>query len=200
MKKLKESKKKPSGTAPLYSFRIELKWITPKIWRYFYVPSDISLIHFHLAIQAVMGWENDHLFSFNISGEEYFDEVFTPFHSLADESEFELGNVRLDGLELVKGSRFTYMYDMGDSWDHVIKVLSTDYVPKVPGRRFGCFKGARACPMEDCGGVYGYYHLLDVLADPDHDEHEFRMEWAGGPIDPEAFDLDSINISLSHLE
>jgi hypothetical protein len=29
---------------------------------------------------------------------------------------------------------------------------------------------------------------LQVIADPDHEEHESTLRWAGGQFDPEAFD------------
>ena len=47
-------------------------------------------------------------------------------------------------------------------------------------------RGERACPPDDVGGIYGYQEYLAALADPEHEEHEFFMEW-GGPFDPEAF-------------
>ena len=42
-----------------------------------------------------------------------------------------------------------------------------------------CTDGARACPPEDCGSTPGYYRLLEILADPKHEEHEEIKEWAG---------------------
>lgn len=32
---------------------------------------------------------------------------------------------------------------------------------------------------EDCGGIGGYYDLLDQLADPEAEEHDLMEEWAG---------------------
>ena len=32
-----------------------------------------------------------------------------------------------------------------------------------------CIDGARACPPEDCGGIYGYENVLTVLSDPEND-------------------------------
>ena len=40
-----------------------------------------------------------------------------------------------------------------------------------------CIAGARACPSEDCGGVPGYYRVLEVLADPHDEEHGSMLEW-----------------------
>lgn len=59
-----------------------------------------------------------------------------------------------------------------------------------------CMKGKRACPPEDCGGIPGYCQLLDTLAEPDCEEKEELLDWLGGPIDPEAFDLAEANAQL----
>ncbi len=32
--------------------------------------------------------------------------------------------------------------------------------------------------------------------DPDHEEYESMIEWAGGPIDPTSFDLVAVNVAL----
>jgi hypothetical protein len=55
---------------------------------------------------------------------------------------------------------------------------------------------ATACPPEDCGGVWGYAELLEVLADPNHPEHEAMRTWLGRPFDPEAFDVDKAHARL----
>jgi hypothetical protein len=51
-----------------------------------------------------------------------------------------------------------------------------------------CVEGARACPPEDVGGVWGYEEFLEAIADPEHEDHDELQEWAGGSFDPEAFD------------
>jgi hypothetical protein len=35
--------------------------------------------------------------------------------------------------------------------------------------------------------VWGYADLLQALQDPDDEEYADRLEWAGGPFDPEEF-------------
>ncbi len=42
--------------------------------------------------------------------------------------------------------------------------------------------------------------LLKTLANPEHPDHEHLMEWAGGPIDPEAFDLAAVNRALRRIK
>jgi hypothetical protein len=49
-------------------------------------------------------------------------------------------------------------------------------------------EGARACPPEDCGGVWGYAEFVEAIRNPEHEQHEELLEWAGGTFDPEAFD------------
>lgn len=62
-----------------------------------------------------------------------------------------------------------------------------------------CLKGKRACPPEDCGGVWGYADLLEALADPEHPERKMYLEWLGGELDPEDFDLEGINEVLQEM-
>ena len=62
-----------------------------------------------------------------------------------------------------------------------------------------CTGGERACPREDCGGTPGYQRLLEVLADPEHEEHAELKRWAGRRYDPEKFDLAAANRALRKL-
>jgi hypothetical protein len=62
-----------------------------------------------------------------------------------------------------------------------------------------CLDGQRACPPEDCGGFPGYHELVEILHDPDHPEHEDRVQWLGGHFDPEAFNLAAANRKLRRL-
>ena len=50
-----------------------------------------------------------------------------------------------------------------------------------------CIDGARNCPPEDVGGVWGYEAFLEAIGDPEHEEHEAYLEWAGD-FDSEEFD------------
>ena len=74
--------------------------------------------------------------------------------------------------------------------------METTLVPR-------CVGGRRAAPPEDCGGIWGYAELLEILADPTHDDHAERLEWLGlsspTQLDPARFDLDEINQQLAHV-
>ena len=74
----------------------------------------------------------------------------------------------------------------------VLKTLEPE--PKVKYRR--CIEGARACPPEDVGGVWGYGDFLEAISDPNHESHAEMVEWAGGKFDPEKFSVDKVNREL----
>jgi hypothetical protein len=93
-------------------------------------------------------------------------------------------------------SKLTYEYDFGDGWEHTLAVQKIVEAEKGAEHPL-CLAGKGACPPEDCGGVWGYYDLLDALANPRHERHEELLEWLGGPFDPEAFDLDEVNRMLA---
>ena len=95
-----------------------------------------------------------------------------------------------------------FEYDFGDDWEHDITV--EDVLPAEPGVAYPrCTAGRRACPPEDCGGIWGYQDLLEILADPRHAGHAALLEWLGlgaaAELDPAHFDPGEVNESLSGL-
>ncbi len=95
-------------------------------------------------------------------------------------------------------SRFFYEYDFGDSWRHEVVVESIEAASQML-KHAVCLEGQRACPPEDCGGVWGYPELLEAIADPKHEDHQERLEWVGGSFDPDAFDLAATNAALQRI-
>jgi len=55
-----------------------------------------------------------------------------------------------------------------------------------------CVAGKRACPPEDCGGIWGYQNFLEAVMNPFHEEHKETLEWVGGKFDAEAFDPNEV--------
>jgi len=51
--------------------------------------------------------------------------------------------------------------------------------------------------IEDCGGVSGYYELLEALRDPHHDDHERLRTWVGAHFDPELFSVPQLNSAFA---
>jgi hypothetical protein len=65
---------------------------------------------------------------------------------------------------------------MGDSWDH--EVLVEKVLPREVNQHYPiCLTGKRACPPEDCGGVWGYAEFVAAIQDPNHPDHEDMLEW-----------------------
>jgi hypothetical protein len=108
----------------------------------------------------------------------------------------EIDEKEVSVLQALRGHKsFVYEYDFGDSWEHRVEV--EELMRSRRGLKYAvCLAGANACPPEDCGGTPGYEHLLAVLADPTHPEHEQLAQWAGDPFDPSAFDIVTTNAAL----
>lgn len=109
-----------------FQFKIQIKdIIKPPVWRRLLVPEDFNFYQFHLIIQAAFGWENAHMYRFSpvdhrsnpiISDKEIYDDLdFFDEDELLDSKETKL-------LEIfnAEGQKFTYLYDYGDSWLHII--------------------------------------------------------------------------------
>ncbi len=172
----------------VYQLRVTLEYIDPPIWR-LHVPGRFTLPQLHDVIQVAMGWEDDHLHGFEIYGVRYGPPRSgppSPFRT----AERDERKVRLAGVAHQIGAVVDYTYDFGDSWHHVIEIEDVAD-PDTDTRRAVCVAGERACPPEDCGGVPGYYHLLEA-------DDEFTERF-GRAFDPERFDLDMVNRRLGHV-
>jgi hypothetical protein len=188
--------KKQPPSSDAYQIKITLRGSKPPIWRRFVVPADVTLATFHQVIQEVMGWYDSHLHTFKIDGEEYTRRSREGI-DLDMEGEDE-GRFRLRDVVPDEKSKFHYVYDFGDDWEHTLlveKIIPASDKSEV----FGCLAGKGRCPLEDCGGIWGYYRLLEILGNPKDPEYRDMKEWVGGKIDPEEFDLTAINRSLAQF-
>ncbi|MBN1412133.1 MAG: plasmid pRiA4b ORF-3 family protein, partial [Spirochaetales bacterium] len=90
-----------------------------------------------------------------------------------------------------KNNKVDYTYDFGDDWNH--EVVLEKVLPKESGKRYPvCLDGKRACPPEDCGGVYGYERFLEIIKNPDDEEYKETMAWCDEDFDPDYFDCNEI--------
>ena len=188
------------GNALICQFEIVLLDSKPLIRRRLQVPGDADLGWLHAVIQVAMGWTNSHLHQFKTGGACYSDprHHFSEFEGdpeILDERKFTLQ-------QLARGAQDTlaYEYDFGDSWQHVITIEKILPPNSATSRTAICLEGARACPPEDCGGVWGYAELLKALGNRKHPEHKTMKEWLGRPFDAEAFDVAKTNTWLRKLK
>jgi hypothetical protein len=144
----------------------------------------------HQAIQAAMGWHDGHLHAFDIAGRQYGDR--DTVDDVADERRLTLNGLLTSGVV-----RFTYTYDFGDNWEHTVVIERTQPTPLDPRLYPACIAGKRNGPPEDCGGPWGYQHLLAVLADPAHPEHRDQIEWIGEEFDPEEFSVEVADAAVA---
>jgi hypothetical protein len=142
-----------------------------------------------------MGWTNSHLHCFEIGRKEYAAKYpdLDDLEGQTDEETVRIGQV------LKKKKKFAYIYDYGDGWEHNLVVEAVEK-PESRQNYPVCLEGANSCPPEDCGGIWGYYNMLDAIDDPDHDDHETYLEWLGDDFDPDRFDLDNTNENLARID
>ena len=138
-----------------------------------------------------MGWDNSNLHQFMHKKKYIGVPLLTDWVEMIDEK-----NVLVNEIFLKKGSKIEYEYDFGDSWTHDIVSLGKT---KKGDPVFQVLGGAMECPPDDCGGIYGYYDMLDILSDPDREEHEGVSEWIGDDYDPEYFNKDELNEYVQDL-
>jgi hypothetical protein len=175
--------------------RIELDDLDPLIWRSVEVPLTMSLKGLHEVIQAVMLFENYHLFQFDADGKRYGipDPEWDDGRKILDARKVKLGTLVDRGVD-----RFSYTYDFGDNWQHTITVetitaadLSLDYP------RF--IDGARRAPPEDVGGIPCFQAFLEAMAKPRHPERKRLVTWYGRLFDPNDIDPTNITARIGQL-
>ncbi|GAB4158221.1 MAG: hypothetical protein Tsb009_35360 [Planctomycetaceae bacterium] len=171
----------------VYQFQITLIGTNPRIWRRIQC-QDCTLDKFHQHIQTAMGWENSHLHQFEVDGERYCNPKY--FDDGLEEYEcIDSTRTKISDLVDFHEPRFTflYVYDMGDFWKH--EIVFEGVKPAERGKKYPvCLEGERACPPEDVGGIWGYEDFLAAISDPNHEDHEYQLEWCNGSFSPEEFD------------
>jgi hypothetical protein len=186
-----------SKTGQVYQLKISLRNIRPPIWRRVQVYSDITLDELHKVIQIVMGWTESHLHQFEIGETDY--SIPSVLEGPFGEKPKDERRAKLSKVAPQEKSKFGYLYDFGDSWEH--EILVEKILPAAEGQYYPvCLTGKRAGPPDDCGGPWGYADFVEAIKDPKHPDHEDLLEWIGGEFDPEAFDLEDINKRLEKID
>lgn len=169
--------------ADIARLRIDLDEVRPRVWRRVEVPVDIGLDDLHLVIQAVMGWEDAHLYEFRRGRTVYGYGIPDPEWDIPGSDPLPAEEARLRDLLGRRAKVFTYAYDFGDDWRHTVRVEArTPAAPDTPYPRF--LGGEGRCPPEDIGGPWGYAEFLAAIADPAHERHDEFLDWCGGAFDP----------------
>ena len=204
-------KKTPATTAPpelpagktgasSYIVKIVLVGTKPPIWRRLQVPAHAPLGWLHAVIQVAMGWTNSHQHQFRTETADYAPVSENFLEEGGDSRTLDANKFTLQQLAASEGVIFCYEYDLGDSWEHWVTVEKILPAEPATVTTAVCLDGARACPPEDCGGIWGFKDLLKALKNPKHPEHENMVEWLGKPFDAAAFDIATTNRWLGKLK
>ena len=181
-------------TKKTYQIQIALRRSKPKIWRRILVPSDLLLSDFHKIIQTTMGWTNSHLHQF-IKDQTFYTRKMADDDFWGEMDNIDYTEMKISDLLKKEKDKIIYEYDFGDGWEHdlILEKIDTNGENKnIPT----CLTGKNNCPPEDCGGIWGYANMLEILKHPDHEEYEEYIEWLGEKFDPKYFDKNEINKML----
>ena len=188
--------KKIASSQNIYQIKVTLLGTKPPIWRRLLVPASMTLAKLHDVLQTAMGWAGGHMHEFR-TADRHFGIPDPEDRSMGMQVENER-SIRLSSVLRSAGTKLIYTYDFGDNWEHAVVLekllpaqLSLDLEYPI------CIDGKLACPPDDCGGIPGYYELIEALADPEHDRHEEISEWISDGFDPQAFSVENVNRMLS---
>lgn len=145
-----------------YKLKMVVNGSKPKITRTIAIPETASFRDLHNVIQMVLGWYDQHLHSFDLGGREFGN----PELDIEDDSTVPLSQF--------EGEKIHYTYDFGDCWAVTISWLKTieNYGKDTPS----LLKWTENSLTDDCGGLWGYYHYLESVADPSSEDHEWAKE------------------------
>ena len=96
----------------IVQLKVRLLGLSPMIWRRVLVPESVTLRELHGILQVSMGWDSIHLY--------YFDIHAVRYGSL--ELHVESPDTPLSRFRFRAKDRFAYLYDMGDYWEHEVRI------------------------------------------------------------------------------
>ncbi len=179
----------------IIQLKITLQETNPPIWRRIQVPKSITFFDLNHIIQIAMGWTNSHIFEFVIHG-------YTIGWAGDEENENEQpidANSVLLGLVLNQpNEKFVFTYDFGDWWEHSVEVEAL--LPKDEKTYPVCIDGELRCPPEDCGGIDGYYNILEIIKDKNHRDYDITKTWLGRGYNPAKFDIAKVNKEMPNFK
>lgn len=167
----------------------------PVIWRKVAVPTKLSFHHLHLMLQAAMGWENSHLYSFQERIESQYFSVVSPYvqdmgiNAVKVPAEKILGSyISQFHMDKTKPrDKIYYQYDFGDYWLHEIDVVDVDTSDRTSAE---LLDGGGACPPENCGGIPGFQMLKDCINGRMSKKEYFENFFA---VDLEGYDVNALD-------
>jgi hypothetical protein len=179
--------------------KITLDTVKPIVMRRIEVPVSIMLDTLHEMIQAIMPWDNYHMYAF------YLRLIDDTRWGLPPPEDLDFGmdirdarHTTLAGVLAAPNFKvLRYTYDFGDDWRHTIKVerrFSAELWEQYP--RLVDANGC--CPPEDIGGPWGYAEYLEAISDQTHARHAELIGWLGHR-DPNEIDRQALKTALARF-
>ncbi len=137
----------------IYQLRIWIKGISPMIWRRLLIRGDSSIADLHFCIQLAFGWSDTALNQFVIHGKSY-----GVYHDGGINFSDSPTRVHLNDFQFRNNEKFIYEYNFFDDWEHEIRVEQRQHADSKKTYPC-CIGGARAAPIEDCGGSDAFMAL-----------------------------------------
>lgn len=170
-----------------YIMKIEMAGLGSPVWRRVIMPAGATFQRLHSLIQLVTNFQSEymdfpaHFHEFRLPEENLLVTNEPEAYERAKKKKGEGPKVRkpqstkIDGY-LEKQGRLSYTYDFGDNWQFEVTLEEV-----VDDYHFGhpiLLDGEGDAPPEDVGGAAGFEHLLMVLADKNHPDHEHLLWWS----------------------
>ena len=173
MKLLEKEFNLPLFKNDAYVIDVTLDLKAYKATRRIIVQKTITLEDLHLVLQEIYDWENRHLFTYEVYKKNRSEPEMTYVDDISIEEYPESPDLKsFSGVRLCdvidSEHHLVYTYDMGDSWEHEIRLVKgiKDCDKQLPYQ----LSAAGSAPPEDIGGVYRFLEILDRYNNGDSDE------------------------------
>ncbi|MDR1397905.1 MAG: plasmid pRiA4b ORF-3 family protein [Desulfarculales bacterium] len=170
---------------PVYLYRafeltVTLDLAIYKAVRRLIVAADIKLGDLHEVLQSVFRWENCHLHDWKVFAGKSRNPAVRLVMSEEDLAYDEKAILEKDhklSEYFPKYKYILYTYDMGDNWEHLIKLARVIDGHDAPSPYL--LEAVGQTPPEDVGGVGGYIDFREIMLNPNHEDYSEIKQWAG---------------------
>jgi len=108
----------PRSIDTVVQLKVALAGYRPAIWRRVQLPAVATLERLHYVIQALFGWDGDHLYEFTV-GKQRYSDAFGHLEETGYDHEIRIA-AALSGVR-----KIDYVYDLGACWEHEITLEKT---------------------------------------------------------------------------
>lgn len=190
--------KKNDKPVPSYILHISIAFSDPLVWRRIQVPGTFTLSQLHQVIQRSMGWSDSHVHQFLVGKISY--EPTQKSNKPRESKRFDENNYTLHALEDGMQFMFTYLYDAGEGWEHLI-TLEEVIPPTIELKHPILISGEMACPPETVGDVHIYNDLTLAMESADHKDRNSLAELSeNSNFDPTYFDVETAKTRVNQLK